>query len=146
MTLGEFIKKYRAEHDDMSIRAFARMVGMSPQQVLNIERGIGSNGEPMQSSTLATYKKIAEGIGMSETGLLNLLDDNVRINPSDEKIPITKSDGQYMVIELDSITDAQRIAIQEILNSTPQALSAALPEIESLLSSAQVPDDSEQSQ
>ena len=145
MTLGEFIAQYRKQHG-MSIRSFASAAGMSVQQICNIERGLNSNGKPMMSSTVKTYKQIAEAVGMTETELLNLLDDSVRINPADEKIPITKSDGRYMIIELDSISEAQRMAINEILTSTPQALSAALPEIESLLSSAQALDDLEQSQ
>jgi SOS-response transcriptional repressor LexA len=80
MNLGEFIKQYREEHG-LSIRQFAAFVGMSPQQVLNIERGLGSNRKPM-SSTMNTYKKIAEAVGMSETDFLNLLNDNVTVNPS----------------------------------------------------------------
>ena len=81
MTLGEFIKQYREEHN-LSVRAFASQVGISPQAVINIETGIGSNGKPM-TSTMKTYKKIAEGIGMSEQELLNLLSDNAIVNPSD---------------------------------------------------------------
>ena len=81
MTLGEFIKKYREEHG-LSIRSFASLVGMSPQAVLNIETGIGSNGKPM-TSTMKTYKKIAEGVGMSVQELLNILNDNIIVYPSD---------------------------------------------------------------
>ena len=44
MTLSEFIIEYRKEHN-MSSRAFARMVKMSPQQITNIEHGVGSNGK-----------------------------------------------------------------------------------------------------
>jgi len=80
MNLGEFIKQYREEHG-LSIRQFAAFVGMSPQQVLNIERGLGSSKKPM-TSTMKTYKKIAEAVGMSETEFLNLLNDNVTVNPS----------------------------------------------------------------
>ena len=71
MTLGEFVIQYRAEHK-MSIRAFAALVGMSVQQISNIEKGIGNNKKPM-SSTMNTYKKIADGIGMSEVDFINML-------------------------------------------------------------------------
>ena len=80
MTLGEFIVKYCEEHD-MSDRAFAAFTHLSPQQVGNIKRGIGNNGKPM-TSTMKTYKKIADAIGMDETDFLNMLNDNVNINPN----------------------------------------------------------------
>ena len=81
MTLGEFITQYREQHK-LSIRAFASKAGMSPQQILNIERNVGSNGKPMLSSTMKTYKRIAETVGMSETDFLNMLNDNVTVNPT----------------------------------------------------------------
>jgi len=83
MTLSEFIRQYREEHD-MSIRAFAAMAGMSPQQISNIEKGVGNNGKPM-TSTMSTYKKIADAVGMSEQDFLNMLNDNVAMAPDDEE-------------------------------------------------------------
>lgn len=83
MTLSEFIRQYREEHG-MSIRAFAAMAGMSPQQISNIEKGVGNNGKPM-TSTMSTYKKIADAVGMSEQDFLNMLNDNVAMAPDDEE-------------------------------------------------------------
>ena len=93
MTLGEFITKYREEHGNMSIRAFASMVGMSTQQISNIEKGIGNDKKPM-TSTMKTYQKIAQGIGMEERAFLKLLNDEVIVNPSDEKIPVSETDEE----------------------------------------------------
>lgn len=94
MTLGEFIKTYRKEHDDMSVRSFASLAKMSPQQIINIERGIGNDGKPM-TSTMKTYKKIAEAVGMDEKDFMSMLNDNVVINPKDEKEPVLKTkDGR----------------------------------------------------
>lgn len=88
MSLGEFIRNYRLEHK-LSIRAFAALVGISPQQIANIEKGIGNNGKPM-SSTMTTYKKIADGIGYDENEFLMLISDNVAVNPdfTDDEIEI----------------------------------------------------------
>ena len=69
----------------MSIRAFAAFVGMSPQQILNIEKGTGNNGKPM-SSTMKTYRKIAEAVGMSEQDFLLMLNDDVRVNPERDEL------------------------------------------------------------
>jgi transcriptional regulator with XRE-family HTH domain len=85
MTLGEFIIQYREQHN-MSGRSFAAMVGISPQQISNIEKGIGNDGKPM-TSTMKTYKKIAEAVGMTEKDFLNMLSDNVTVNPEDDPVP-----------------------------------------------------------
>lgn len=90
MTLGEFIKQYREEHK-LSIRAFASLVGMSTQQISNIEKGIGNDGKPM-TSTMKTYKKIAEAIGMTENDFLNMLSDNVTVNPTH---PVSDDDIKF---------------------------------------------------
>lgn len=80
MSLSEYIKKYRAEHDNMSYRAFAALVGMSPQYVINLENGTNNDGKPL-SPTMKTYKKIAQGTGLSETELLAIVDDTITVNP-----------------------------------------------------------------
>ena len=79
MTLGEFIKKYREEHD-LSQRAFGRLCGMSVQYVCNLERGLNNDGKKL-SPTMATYAKVARGMGMSEAELLLSVDDTVDVNP-----------------------------------------------------------------
>lgn len=79
MTLSEFIKQYREQHN-MSIRSFASLTGISPQQISNIEKGLGNDKKPM-TSTMKTYSKIAKAIGMEENDFLNMLSDNVRVNP-----------------------------------------------------------------
>lgn len=83
MTLGEFVKQYKEQHN-MSSRSFAAMVGISPQQVLNIEKGIGNDGKPM-TSTWKTYQKIADAVGMSENDFLNVLSDGGFVNPEDDE-------------------------------------------------------------
>ena len=80
MKLGEYIKKYRDEHDKMSYRAFAALVGLSPQYVINLEKGLNNDGKEL-SATMDTYAKIAKGTGISETELLLMLDDSVTVNP-----------------------------------------------------------------
>lgn len=80
MTLGDYIKSYREKHDKMSYRAFAALVGLSPQYVINLEKGLNNDGNPL-SATMETYSKIAKGTGISETELMLMLDDTVTINP-----------------------------------------------------------------
>lgn len=80
MKLGEYIKAYRDAHDEMSYRQFAALVGLSPQYVINLEKGVNNDGKPL-SATMETYAKIAKGTGVSETELLLMLDDSVTVNP-----------------------------------------------------------------
>ena len=115
MTLGEFIKKYREEHG-LSVRYFASLSGMSPQQIINIERGVGNDGKPM-TSTMKTYQKIAKAVQMDEKDFMNMLNDNVVVNPSDsKKTAIQEDDGQKEKYEelklmLDQLSekDAERL-------------------------------------
>ena len=80
MKLGEYIKKYRDEHDKLSYRAFAALSSLSPQYISNLEKGINNDGKPCYP-TMATIKKIAQATGVTETELLLMLDDTVTINP-----------------------------------------------------------------
>ena len=115
MTLGEFIKKYREEHG-LSVRYFPSLSGMSPQQIINIERGVGNDGKPM-TSTMKTYQKIAKAVQMDEKDFMNMLNDNVVVNPSDsKKTAIQEDDGQKEKYEelklmLDQLSekDAERL-------------------------------------
>ena len=117
MTLGEFIKKYREEHG-LSVRYFASLSGISPQQIINIEKGIGNDGKPM-TSTMKTYKKIAKAVNMDEKDFMNLLNDNVVVNPSDnKKTAIQEDDGQkekYVELKqmLDQLTDENAASLKE---------------------------------
>jgi len=83
MKIGDYIKKYREEHE-LSGRAFADLVGISPQYVNMLERGLNNDGKPI-SPTITTYHKIAVGTGITENELLAMLDDTVKINPKAEK-------------------------------------------------------------
>ena len=103
MTLGEFVKNYIEDHD-MSLRSFAAMVGMSPQQISNIISGKGNNGKPM-TSTMRTYKKIAEALGMDEQEFLLMLNDVVTVNPA------TSSDRDQLKQIVDSLTDQEVSAL-----------------------------------
>ena len=119
MTLSEFIKQYRKQHG-LSIRAFAAMAGISLQQISNIEKGIGNNGKPM-TSTMSTYKKIANAIGMSEQDFLNMLNDDVSVNPNDEEAELAhaiqilrdKPESRAMLSVYDSM-DADDVRMMQI--------------------------------
>ena len=92
MKLGEYITKYLEDHEKMSHRQFAELVGLSPQYVINLERGTNNKGKPL-SPTLSTYAKIAEGTGITLSALMHMIDDSCTVNPqlTDEEIWIIDS-------------------------------------------------------
>ena len=146
MTLGEFILNYCSEKD-MSYRAFANLVDISPQQISNIIKGIGNNGKPM-TSTMKTYRKIASGIGMTEQELLNLLNDDVLVNPSDKKIPATIGDGQLSEYETAVLNanERERNIILKILRLPPEQQDAFLTLTQSVPSNQADQDESKQTE
>ena len=113
MTLSEFIKQYREEHG-LSVRAFSALTNISPQQVINIEKGIGSNGKPM-TSTMKTYKKIADGIGMSEQDFLAMLNDNVVVNPSDYDLMEEMRSSPEMRILMTHLNGASKEEFSQVI-------------------------------
>ena len=132
MTLGEFVKNYREEHE-LSYRSFAGIVGMSPQLIINIEKGIGNDGKPM-TSTMKTYTKIAHAVGIDEKEFMKMLNDDVLINPSDEKNPVTKGDGLEENIDFSKLSEERKKLIQDILMASDQDVSFVLQMTERLLS------------
>ena len=59
MRLGEFISKYRAEHNNMSMQEFADRSGISKGYISMLERGVNSRNESI-NPTIGAYKKIAD--------------------------------------------------------------------------------------
>lgn len=74
MTLGEFIRKYREEHD-LSQRQFASICGLSNGYISALELGINrKTGKPIIPQ-LVQIKKLADGMGMTMMDLLEAVDD-----------------------------------------------------------------------
>ncbi len=83
MTLAEYVADYREKHD-LSIRAMASLVGVSPQHMSNVESGINNNGKPMKL-TVSLVSKIAKATGIDELTLFETLDDFATVNPKKGK-------------------------------------------------------------
>lgn len=54
MTLGEFIKQYREEHG-LSVRYFASLADMSPQQIINIAKNQLGHSSIMVTKDIYTH-------------------------------------------------------------------------------------------
>lgn len=76
MTLGELIKKYRAEHD-LSLRDFAKKSGISNSYLSMIETGRKpSSGRPIVP-TLTKLNQLADAMEMRVDDLVLLIDDTI---------------------------------------------------------------------
>ena len=74
MRLGDFIKKYREQHD-LSQRQFALSCGLSNGYISMLERGINPNTDKPVTPNLQQLKKLADGMGTTMMELLESVDD-----------------------------------------------------------------------
>lgn len=73
MTLGEWLKKYRAEHN-MSMQDMADRCGFSKAYVSLLEKGINPTTKKPFSPTIQTFEKIARATGLDIDSLIKILD------------------------------------------------------------------------
>lgn len=104
MTLGEYIAKYRSDHDGMSLRTFAKLSGLSVTYVSNIEKGINNDGNTL-FPTISTYRRIADATGVTLTELLSSVDDTVTINA-----PVSEREQNLLLNFRDASPEIQRAA------------------------------------
>lgn len=74
MRLGDFIKKYREQHD-LSQRQFALSCGLSNGYISMLERGVNPNTDKPVTPNLQQLKKLADGMGTTMMELLESVDD-----------------------------------------------------------------------
>lgn len=75
MRLGEVIALYLQEHD-MSLRAFARLSGITATNLSYIVNGKTPRGNA-QAPTITTYSKIAKAMGLTTDELVSMVDDEI---------------------------------------------------------------------
>ena len=74
MTLSDFVKEYRKEHD-LSQRQFAAICGLSNGYISMLEKNMNpKTGLPLPPS-LPALKKISDGMGISLADMLTTVDD-----------------------------------------------------------------------
>lgn len=101
MTLSDFVKEYRKEHD-LSQRQFAAICGLSNGYISMLERNLNpKTGLPLTPS-LPALKKISTAMGMSLGDLLTAVDDmpidllsDISEDCANELSALTKEGGPY---------------------------------------------------
>lgn len=105
MTIGEYLKKYRAEHG-LSQRQFAALCGVSNGYISMLETGINtSTGQPI-IPTLQTMRKISGAMGLTIHQVLSEVDDVVLdIGAEEEKQPPAAGELSDLAIQIAQLVD-----------------------------------------
>lgn len=123
MTLGEYIKKYRADHK-YSMDEFARRVNMSKAYISILERNYNPSTGKAAVPSLETVRRVALATGMDFNELIAMLDEDQQVSlvQGDEigvnVIKIACRDGTYIERLL---SDDQMLAIRAMLDALPDA-------------------------
>ena len=129
MTLGEYIKQYRAEHD-LSQRQFANLCGISNGYISMLEKGMNtSTGQPI-IPTIQTMRQIANAMGLTIHKVLSEVDDIVLDigadpNENDKQPPVTEGLSD-LAIQIARLVDRLPPESQELVLHRLQALEQAL--------------------
>lgn len=74
MTLSDFVKEYRKEHD-LSQRQFAAICGLSNGYISMLEKNMNPKTGLRLTPSLPALKKISDGMGISLADMLTTVDD-----------------------------------------------------------------------
>lgn len=74
MTLSDFVKEYRKEHD-LSQRQFAAICGLSNGYISMLEKNMNPKTGLSLTPSLPALKKISDGMGISLADMLTTVDD-----------------------------------------------------------------------
>lgn len=84
MSLSEFLRNYRAEHE-LSMDDLAKRCGLSKPYISMLEKNRNSKNGKSITPSIRTYEKIAHGVGLTVDSLMKLINGN-------ERVALTNSD------------------------------------------------------
>ena len=114
MTLGEYIKSYRASHS-IGQREFAQMCGISAGYVSMLENNRNpKSGRPL-SPRIELYQQVAAATGIGLDELIAIVDDNITVTPRKEQSTAAVDDGLF-----NGIDEKTRQLIDTILRLPPE--------------------------
>lgn len=111
MTLGEYIKSYRAEHN-IGQREFAQMCGISAGYVSMLENNRNPKSGLPLSPRIEIYQQVAAATGVGLDELIAIIDDNITVGTR-TKPTVTVDDG---------LDEKKRQLIDLILQLPPDAV------------------------
>lgn len=78
MSLSEFLRNYRAEHE-LSMDELAKRCGLSKPYISMLEKNRNSKNGKSITPSIRTYEKIAHGVGLTVDSLMKLINGNERV-------------------------------------------------------------------
>lgn len=78
MSLSEFLRNYRAEHE-LSMDELAKRCGLSKPYISMLEKNRNSRNGKSITPSIRTYEKIAHGVGLTVDSLMKLINGNERV-------------------------------------------------------------------
>lgn len=78
MSLSEFLRNYRAEHE-LSMDELAKRCGLSKPYISMLEKNRNSKNGKSITPSIRTYAKIAHGVGLTVDSLMKLINGNERV-------------------------------------------------------------------
>lgn len=78
MSLSEFLRNYRAEHE-LSMDDLAKRCGLSKPYISMLEKNRNSKNGKSITPSIRTYEKIAHGVGLTVDSLMKLINGNERV-------------------------------------------------------------------
>ena len=124
MKLGEYLKKYRKEHE-MTMQEMADICGFSKSYVAMLEKGINPTTNKPVSPTIQTLDKIARATKQDIDSLLKNLDDDqlVTIKPAEYTF---SNEEKEVVRGFNSLTADGKNTLMTMLKSLCVTHSAAV--------------------
>lgn len=108
MKLSEYVVEYRIEND-ISQRELARRCGVSHGLISLIEKGTNPQTGKEMAQDLDTYKKLADGMGISLQTLFEKIgDSDMVINP--------ESEDQKILVAYNKADDGIKAAVKKLLD------------------------------
>lgn len=134
MTLGDAIKTYREEHG-ISLRAFARLTGLSPTYISYLEKGQTQRGNKPIAS-IETYRVVAKAMGKDIDEFIREVDDVVSVNSHPKEkdaetgpnIRTAKKIADSLGVPLATLSGNNEISEDELNYALMQKMSELRPE------------------
>jgi transcriptional regulator with XRE-family HTH domain len=125
MDLKDILIQYRKEHN-ISQREFARRSGLSNAQISILEFGMNKQSGRKPTPDMNTYKKIAEGMGISLQTLFKKIGDSeiVNLDSRDDSYPIVIPDSERFSKIVTYMTPEDYETVMEIYTKTYNRMKA----------------------
>jgi transcriptional regulator with XRE-family HTH domain len=112
MTLSEFLKSYRENHE-LSMDDFAKLCGLSKPYISMLEKNRNSRGGKAITPSIRTYEKIAHAAGLSVDELMRTLSGDEMVSLAiPEPITLT-SDEETLVTNYRKLSPAGKEYVRD---------------------------------